>query len=562
MLPNSLLPTLLPKPQFRGVVLCGFGVDLFPLVEPPAPSLSSASAQSPGQGQTKALLPVAGRKMIDWVVERAEQAGVFDVLVLTPTSISKPMGHHLRARRSNPASQSSSSHPSAKVDLEEIPEEVASRGTVRVLMWAAEKGLITTDFILLPCDLLLSPNPSPTISLASLLDRHRSDDNLVTTLFSTRASGNVQEARKDGPAEVLTIWDQRSDRLLDVREMDEFDDDEVPIRTSLFNKYPSPTLTTSLLPTQLYIFSSLVLPLLRTNAAQPQTPESQQLLRRLKSFESVKELVGWIARSNWRKGGREDWSAPRRAGTGSGGVDPLSRELAMGRSTTQLPTYAIDHARGAGSSARGGGVGLRSEPQTPGTTTPTPALVSRNSWLDSTSSRSQHPSAGLAGAGGSAGPASHAQSRAGAGGCKIVVWNERDGFCARGNTVAGWVECNRAALKLVPPQPPATSTPSGVFISPDSYLHPTVYGLMGEKVGIKRCIIGKGCQIGKNSKLTNSVIMEGAVIGENVKLDNCVVSNGVQIRDRAVLKDCEFGRDVIVDTDSQLKGEQLTVGDE
>lgn len=119
-----------------------------------------------------------------------------------------------------------------------------------------------------------------------------------------------------------------------------------------------------------------------------------------------------------------------------------------------------------------------------------------------------------------------------------------------------------------------------MFISPDSFLHSSVYANLGEKVGIKRCIIGKGCFVGKGSKLTNAVIMEGVVIGEkyvvsppcdpfcgaregrgadetgclvcSVKLDNCVVSNGVQIRDRATLKDCELGRDVIVDTDGQL----------
>lgn len=107
----------------------------------------------------------------------------------------------------------------AKIELEEIPEEVAAKNVVRVLMWAAERKLITvhfqprswsstwlilflpqTDFILLPCDLLLSPSNlhAPTISLAALLDRHRSDDNLMTTLFSERVAGNVAEARKDG----------------------------------------------------------------------------------------------------------------------------------------------------------------------------------------------------------------------------------------------------------------------------------------------------------------------------------------------------------------------------
>ncbi|GAA5869760.1 hypothetical protein JCM16303_001785 [Sporobolomyces ruberrimus] len=552
MLPNSLLPTLLPKPQFRAVILCGFGVDLFPLVEPPTPSLSTSSqndhsqVQGPGQGQTKALLPVAGKKMIDWVLERVEQAGVFDIVVLTPDSISKPMGHHLRARRSTPSS-SSHSHPTAKIELEEIPEEIASRGTVRVLMWAAEKNLITTDFILLPCDLLLSPaSPSaPSIPLASLLDRHRTDDNLVTTLFSSRSCGNVQEARKDGPGEILTIYDKSTDRLLDIREMDEYDQDEVPLRSSLFDKFPSPTLTTSLLPTQLYIFSAPVLQVL----LMKDSFDSPAISRRLRSMESVKELVGWIARTNWRKGGREDVSMMQQQRRAGGGECNGGGELAMGRSTTQLPSY---HSNQVGGDRTQHSRTSRSEPQTPGTTTPTPALTTRNSWLDSKQSSSMNGT----------GSGSHAQSRAGSGGCKIVIWSDKDGFCARGNTVNGWVELNRAALKLLPPQPPPTSTPSGVFISPDSYLHPTVYTVMGEKVGVKRCIIGKNSSIGKGTKLTNSVIMENAVIGENVKLDNCVVSNGVQIRDRAVLKDCEFGRDVVIDFDSQLKGEQLTVGDE
>ncbi|GAA5909777.1 translation initiation factor eIF2B subunit gamma [Sporobolomyces salmoneus] len=559
MLPNSLLPTLLPKPQFRAVLLAGYGVDLFPLVEPPTPSSSPSSttdeqsASSSGVGQTKALLPVAGRKMIDWVLERVEQAGVFDILVLTPESISKPMSHHLRARRSTPSSSSgqssssgsgsSGSHPStAKVELEEIPEDVASRGTVRVLMWAAEKGLITTDFLLLPCDLLLSPSPSSPLSLASLLDRHRTSHNLITTLFSTRSSGLVASAaqKERGPPEVLTVWDKTSERLLDVREMDEFDQDEVPIRTSLLSKYPSPTLTTSLLPTQLYIFSSLLLPLLRTT-------NDPKLLRRLKSFESVRDLVGWIARTHWRKRGIEDISLASAGSKGSEGAEGTGTGggLAMGRSTTQFPTYTSPSTQPQAARS----TNSRSEPQTPGTTTPTPALLPRTSWLDPSHTS---PSSTNVAAGGS-----------GSGGCKIVIWNDSDGFCARGNTVPGYIELNRAALKLLPAQTTSpTSTPSGVFISPDSFLHPTVYAQLGEKVGIKRCILGKGTAVGRNSKLVNCVLMEGCSIGENVKLDNCVISNGVVIKDRAVLRDCELGQGVVVAVDSQLKGEQLTVGDE
>jgi translation initiation factor eIF-2B subunit gamma len=39
-----------------------------------------------------------------------------------------------------------------------------------------------------------------------------------------------------GPSEILTIYDSKTSTLLDVREMDEFDDDEVPLRNSLLAK--------------------------------------------------------------------------------------------------------------------------------------------------------------------------------------------------------------------------------------------------------------------------------------------------------------------------------------
>ncbi|GJN93592.1 hypothetical protein Rhopal_006649-T1 [Rhodotorula paludigena] len=572
MLPNSLLPEQLPKAQFRAVIPCGFGVDLFPLVEPTDGLTSDEEDARPagirqhghGHGQTKALLPVAGKKMIDWVLERVEAAGVFDILVLAPASLAKPVGHHLRARRTAAASSGVHTHPMAKIELEEIPEEVAAKNVVRVLMWAAERKLITTDFILLPCDLLLSPSNlhAPTISLAALLDRHRSDDNLMTTLFSERVAGNVAEARKDGPPEILTIYDRKTSKLLDVREMDDFDDDEVPLRASLLAQFPSPTLTTSLLPTQLYIFSSLLLPIL--------TSETHN--RRLRHMEDFPALAGWISRLSWRHHGRAQLGF--RPLPGKGGHVAREDGLALGRSTTEPPA-------GVGRKDLVGLSDSAAAASMPPTGANTPALVSRPSWRPDlgtassfvagaageaaqTQAANERWAQALSGDGAATAAAagkkgSAASARAGAGGCKIVVWTQADGFAARGNSVGGFVEINRAALKLLPPAPPPTSTPAGVFISPDSHLHASVYPLLGEKVGIKRCIVGRNTTIGKGSKLTNCVIMESVVIGENVKLDNCVVSNGVQIRDRAALKDCEMGRDVIVDFDTQAKGEQLVV---
>ena len=71
-----------------------------------------------------------------------------DILILSPNSIAAPLSTHLRARRV--ASSIASGNlgvgvgiGSAKIDLEEVDDEIASkRGTVGVLLWAIERGFI------------------------------------------------------------------------------------------------------------------------------------------------------------------------------------------------------------------------------------------------------------------------------------------------------------------------------------------------------------------------------------------------------------------------------------
>lgn len=86
---SSLQSTLLPKAQFRAVILCGYGSDLYPLIEPTSGAYAdgeggadggAAGLPGKGPGQVKALLPVAGKRMLDWVLERVEDAGVFGEL--------------------------------------------------------------------------------------------------------------------------------------------------------------------------------------------------------------------------------------------------------------------------------------------------------------------------------------------------------------------------------------------------------------------------------------------------------------------------------------------------
>jgi translation initiation factor eIF-2B subunit gamma len=61
--------SILPKAQFRAIILAGYGSDLYPLINNTPTTAASDS-------QIKPLLPVASKKMIDWVLERLEEAGV------------------------------------------------------------------------------------------------------------------------------------------------------------------------------------------------------------------------------------------------------------------------------------------------------------------------------------------------------------------------------------------------------------------------------------------------------------------------------------------------------
>jgi translation initiation factor eIF-2B subunit gamma len=193
-------------------------------------------------------------------------------------------------------------------------------------------------------------------------------------------------------------------------------------------------------------------------------------------------------------------------------VERFEDNLARNKSTTQKPFIPLRSSRTHSSPLPSPSL-LTTPSETPNHKRPhLNSLASEldGNWGESSESDLRNSSGGSENKGVS-------RRKGGSGGCKIVIWRAGDGWCGRGNTVSGWVEMNRAALKLLPPAPASSSSsplPPGVFISPDSLVPTSVYFNLGEKVGIKRCIIGKGCVIGRGSKLTGVIAMEGVVIGE------------------------------------------------
>lgn len=99
----------------------------------------------------------------------------------------------------------------------------------------------------------------------------------------------------------------------------------------------------------------------------------------------------------------------------------------------------------------------------------------------------------------------------------------------RANSLAGYWELNRRFLRTMAPtinvQPPATPTSArpedgqavpaispSAQISPDSLLGESTK--VGEKASIKKCIVGRHCNIGRGAKLTGCVLWDFVTVEE------------------------------------------------
>lgn len=72
-----------------------------------------------------------------------------------------------------------------------------------------------------------------------------------------------------------------------------------------------------------------------------------------------------------------------------------------------------------------------------------------------------------------------------------------------------------------------------------------------EKVAIKESVVGAGCQISEGAKLSQCLLMEGVVVGKNCKLTKCILGKRCVIGDGSVLTDCEVQENLLVEPRSK-----------
>ncbi|WRT64931.1 uncharacterized protein IL334_001871 [Kwoniella shivajii] len=543
--------------DFMAVILVGYGDNLYPFNE-------GTNVVS------KALLPIGNVPIINSVIDWVLAAGLRDVLIIVPPSSYTSVAEHVSEH------YSMATHPRARIDIKRTSEgekddndedqiehnkkseglHVNREGTARLLR--RFKNWIRTDFVLLPCDL----SAPSTLSLSSILDKHRSSpDAVLTSVFY-----EPTESVKEGEEKVIVALDKETDELLLIQPMDTLETSDLELRSALLNSHPSLSLTTRLSDAHIYVLRRTFLDLLST--------------RRTKDLDSMREqVIPWLIKGAWQKGLGRQWAPilnpPKK--------DPFAAALA--RSTATNPSSSPYSTLSPDSSPTSDHTPL--PPTTPASTSNGGSL--QNSMIidpeEHIKSSTKKNVVGwtckvIISAPAPTSTSTSAQQPRGKASKEKATPVEPE-HLIRANTLAGYWELNRKFLKSLSasnqkithasPRQNASSEESNnsgtapaispaAQISPDSLIGEGTR--VNERASIKKCIIGRHCNIGKNAKLTGCVLWDFVTVEENAKIENTIICSNGRIGEKSQIKDCEFGTGFEVKPGAILKGEKYVAGQE
>ncbi|TPX39331.1 hypothetical protein SeMB42_g06006 [Synchytrium endobioticum] len=217
-------------PEFQAILLCGYGSRLYPLAA--------------DEGITKALLPVANKPMLYYQLAWLENAGVYDIIIVTHPEAEQYVRDYMEKMYE--------AAPETKAEVVALQNY---EGTADALRYIKDK--IKRDFIVLSSDLVTDIPPH------RVLDAFRVTHPSMTVLFyETKTAESAEKLVKEDTIEYVGIAPSESRLVVapraEVRTA-------LPIRTSLIRKFPVFYLHTGLRDAHLYVCKHWVLDLLVLN---------------------------------------------------------------------------------------------------------------------------------------------------------------------------------------------------------------------------------------------------------------------------------------------------------
>jgi translation initiation factor eIF-2B subunit gamma len=135
-------------------------------------------------------------------------------------------------------------------------------------------------------------------------------------------------------------------------------------------------------------------------------------------------------------------------------------------------------------------------------------------------------------------------------------------YTLRANSLPTYLLLNQR-LALLAPEPkkhPSSKAGAKTSVGQDSLVAEN--SVLGERVQIRKSVLGTKVTVGSRTVIRGSVIMEGVEIGENGKLEGCVVCRGASIGEKVSLTECFVSAGFKVENGTKLARENLVELDE
>ncbi|KAG4305105.1 hypothetical protein PORY_001275 [Pneumocystis oryctolagi] len=218
--------------DFQAIIFAGFGNGLYPLTE--------------ANNLPKALLPIANKPMIWYVLKWCEEGGFSNIMVICQTEVESCLGSYLKNVYDG--------HIKVQVYAPSSVDDVL--GTADVLRKIHDK--IKSDFIVLGCDLVTNLPPH------EILDFHRIHTPTVTSLLYDISKNDNFVLSKDSGRKMFFGINKSDNALVCIKSAADVNE-EFTVRTSMLWKYPQICIATTLRDSHLYVFKRWVLDLIVQN---------------------------------------------------------------------------------------------------------------------------------------------------------------------------------------------------------------------------------------------------------------------------------------------------------
>ncbi|KAH6613309.1 nucleotide-diphospho-sugar transferase [Chaetomium tenue] len=514
-------------PGLQALILCGPGSSF--------PTFTSNPDENP-----KALLPIANRPMVWYPLEFCYRAGITNITLVCPPSAAEAI---TTALKTNPFL---TSLPFPRPDLLAPKDLDQNTGTAEILRLPELQAVVTSDFVVLPCDLvcelgadkLLQAWMVKSASLEDLVGDSPSGgprSGGLGVYYQTKTATPIKGEETDfvatiplPPTSVLppkgslfpdmakVVYSMPTDSLKDVVE----EKKGFPVRHGLLRQHARVRILTTHRDAHIYIFPHWVMQFIKEN----------------ERLETIGEdVIGWWVKAGWQKGlstklGLDSILQRPDSGSADGHASPSGHNPTSTRKlSADAPNTAASSNNGDSDSQSDNSDDKHSPAETEAPIPPMLAYI--------------HPT----------GPS--------------------DPVIRRVDTAQLLLQISLQLAKLPSLEETGPENPSSPFAHPRKVAYPegvksrtTITKqdslvadnvTVQEKTSIKECVVGANCQIGEGAKLSQCLLMDGVVVGKNCKLTKCVLGKRSELGDGCVLTECEVQENLLVEAKTEAKDEKF-----